>query len=648
MQMDILTTNHNNRAAFEFDTLLFASFGKAGLRLLPRLLCFLCLVLPLHKVQADETKLEPPVLSSVSTEIQAIIAAKQHPFLLPGNFTGRAEDLNALYQLASYQPLWLTESTKEQNLDAAFALLDSAAAHGLNQDNYSTKELRDKRQASLALSPDAHRDLASYDTAISLSVLRFLHDLHYGRVNPQGIAFDLKLRDKKLIDLPMLIKTHLDQHSVETLSEQVEPKLHQYQKLKAALAGYLKEGGKDIPFKLAFSKQIRPGDPLPQAQELVSVLTAMGDMPLDRANATMPEIAAANIEQMPLYTSELVDGIKKFQQRHGLAADGVIGKSTALALGVPLPKRAEQISLAMERLRWLPELSSDPSILVNIPAFQLMAYENINDPNSPVTNMRVVVGKALKNQTPVLMATMSYIEFSPYWNVPYNIVKDEILPKLSKSPGFLNSQNMELVAKSGGLANVSLAQLKQGTVRIRQKPGKGNALGKVKFLFPNKNDVYLHDTPSRSLFSRSRRDFSHGCVRVAQPDVLAEFALKNQKGWDKAAIRKAMNAPKMRQVILKKQIPVMFFYATAFFDENNNLTFYPDIYGLDNVLQEALKTSQDVPDEVLIARAPEPIPLPEEPALESPDKQPEPAAVLPQPVSSAPDEVVNTADVIRQ
>ena len=172
---------------------------------------------------------------------------------------------------------------------------------------------------------------------------------------------------------------------------------------------------------------------------------------------------------------------------------------------------------------------------------------------------------------------------------------------------------MELVATFGNetkavaFTGSSIAQLKQGTLRIRQRPGKKNALGKVKFIFPNKRDVYLHDTPSQTLFSKSRRDFSHGCVRVANPDQLAEFALKNQ--WSKETIQQALNTPKTRRVILKKSIPVMVFYVTSFIDQNNNLVFYPDIYGYDAVLLEALNRSGDLSDQAIFAPPPEPIPV---------------------------------------
>lgn len=596
MQFGISVMGNNGMWLFNASALFFSKTGNIREWLnrdMPRwLLCF-CLTLPAQALQAEEADYEAP---SVAKEIGAIIAAKQHPYLIPSNFANRSDDLEALYKMADYRLLWLGNEHAEKNMTDMLELLENAAVSGLNKDDYDTGVLQRKRQAALTFSPDAYKDLAAYDTAISLSLLRFLHDLHYGRVNPQGIDFNLKLREKKLIDLPSLVKAHLDQQTLQSLPAEVEPKLQQYQKLKSALADYRELAGKAAPFKLAFEQTIRPGDALPQLEELSRMLITVGDLSEEK-NGT---------EKSACYTDKIAAGIKKFQHRHGLAADGVIGKATAVELNIPLRQRVAQIELAMERLRWLPELSSGPSIIVNIPAFQLWAFENINDPGSGMTNMRVVVGKALKNQTPVLMATMSFIDFSPYWNVPYNIVKEEIIPKLSQNPGYLGKENMELVSGTGVTAysEASIAQLKQGSLRVRQRPGKKNALGKVKFLFPNKADVYLHDTPANALFSRSRRDFSHGCVRVSNPEGLAEFALRDQKGWDKNTIQQAMLSPKMQRVILKKPIPVLFFYITAFFDQQNDLIFYPDIYGHDTVLQEALKKPEDLSDQVLFVSTP--------------------------------------------
>jgi len=583
-------------------TVFFAQSGgftslnfKSGLsRCVPRLLMFCLLSMPIQPLPAAEQVLGPAVPAApVVNEIPPILAAKQHPYLTHADFSNRAEDMDALYKTGNYQALWLGTANAEKNIGEVLALLEAAGDHGLNPASYDVSTLKTKLPAALSLAPDAYKDRALYDTALSLSLVRFLHDLHYGRVNPHGINYHLKLREKKLIDLPVLITTNLAQNTLPSLPLQVEPKLQQYQKLKTALADYRQRAGNSVPFELAFKKAIRPGETIPQLQELHRFLVSTGDLP-----AQSTEISA---EQSTRYSGEIVSAVKKFQQRHGLAADGIIGKGTAQAINEPIKQRITQIELAMERLRWLPELSAGPSIIVNIPAFQLWAFDDVDVLNTEMSNMRVVVGKAMQNQTPVLMAEMSFIDFMPYWNVPYNIVKNEILPKLLKNPGYLAKENMEMVSRSGvvGLNGSTLAQLKQGTVRVRQRPGKKNALGKVKFIFPNKEDVYLHDTPSSSLFSRSRRDFSHGCVRVADPEGLAEFALKDQ--WSKETIQKALHNPKTQRVVLKKPIPVLFFYTTAFFDHEDKLVFYPDIYGHDTVLLEALKNTEDLSDQAIFA-----------------------------------------------
>ncbi|MGZ8157919.1 MAG: L,D-transpeptidase family protein [Methylobacter sp.] len=533
----------------------------------------------------------------IAQEITAIIAVKQHPYLMLPNFPNRIEDLESLYKMSNHQLLWLGNADAEKNITGALDLLASAATQGLKPQNYDTETLRQKLPLALKLKPDAYKELALYDTALSISLLRFLHDLHYGRVNPQGINFNLKLREKKLIDLPLLIKNSLAQHTLAELPLSVEPKLKQYQKLKQALANYRQLAASAPPFKLDMKETLHPGESHPQIAELRRFLTTVGDLPEDKT--------ASSAENPTLYTDAIVTGVKTFQKRHGLTADGQIGKGSVAALNVPLSQRVTQVELAMERLRWLPELNAGASIIVNIPAFQLWAFDAIDQPDANIVNMRVVVGNALKTQTPVLMAEMHFIDFMPYWNIPYSIIKNEIVPKLIQNRNYLDKENMEMVAvfhdaeKPTALNEETMNLLKEGKLRIRQRPGGKNALGRVKFIFPNKDDVYLHDTPSNALFSKSRRDFSHGCVRVANPQKLAEFALKNQDDWNPETIQLAMNTPKTQRVILKKPIPVLFFYTTAFFDQFDNLEFYPDIYGHDAVLLGALSKPDDLSDQSL-------------------------------------------------
>ena len=529
---------------------------------------------------------------SITTELSAIINSKSHPYLAHADFSNRAEDLAALYKWTDNKLLWLGDALAEQNILQVIDLLDSSADNGLNVANYDSNGLREKLPAVLKVAADDYKQLALYDTAISLSLLRHLHDLHYGRVSPQGINYNLKLREKKLIDLSALIINSLKEGSIKELPLLVEPTLPQYQKLKVALATYKLFAEKTANLQLHAEKSINPGDSFPQINELQQFLVAVGDMQDETSS-----------KQSGQYTDKIVKGIKKFQQQHGLGADGVMGKETIDALNVPLKDRVTQIELAMERLRWLPVFNSGPYIIVNIPAYQLWAFDDIDQNNANITSMKVVVGKALDHQTPVLMAEMHFIDFNPYWNVPYNIVKKELLEKLQQHPDYLDKENMELVStfgndtKSVSFSNSSIEALKQGSLRIRQRPGKHNALGKIKFMFPNKDDVYLHDTPSHSLFSRSRRDLSHGCVRVENPQALAEFALKDQ--WTKEEIKEALATPKTQRVILKKSIPVLFFYTTAFFDPNNDLVLYSDIYGNDAILLEALKKSEDLSDQAI-------------------------------------------------
>jgi len=568
-------------------------------------LLFFFISMPVQLLQAKDIATADAIISQ---EITAIIAAKQHPYLKLTAFQNRKEDIDNLYKTTNYQLLWLGNQHSEKNISAALHLLEKAAVHGLNPVNYDTETLRQHLSTVSKPGPEVVKRTALYDTALSLSLLRFLHDLHYGRVNPQAINFNLKLREKKMLDLPGLIHEAMEQDTIAQLPVAVEPKLKQYQRLKQALLLYRKLAAEAPIVELTADKPIHPGNKLPKNNNLYKLLTALGDLPKENADNT------AN--KSTLYTGKIIAGIKKFQQRHGLSADGVIGKETLAALNVPLKQRVRQIELAMERLRWLPELSVDPSIIVNIPAFQLWATSDIHQMDNDILNMKVVVGKALENQTPVLMAEMRFIDFMPYWNIPSNILKNEILPKINQNPAYLTQENLELVPRFGNEVKAvafnkdSLALLKQGALKVRQRPGDKNALGRVKFIFPNQSDVYLHDTPANAMFGKSRRDFSHGCVRVEKPELLAEFVLKNQDKWSKEAVQGAMQTPKTQRIILNKPIPVLFFYTTAFFDRHENLAFYSDIYGHDAVLQTALDKPGDLSDQSLfISKSPETPPL---------------------------------------
>jgi murein L,D-transpeptidase YcbB/YkuD len=300
-----------------------------------------------------------------------------------------------------------------------------------------------------------------------------------------------------------------------------------------------------------------------------------------------------------LYDGALVDGIRRFQLRHGLEPDGVIGQSTRGALLVPIRTRVRQIELALERLRWLPEMRGERVAILNIPMFYLWGWNGNTLDGAPSVGMRTIVGRATETQTPVLSKQMEGIVFRPYWNIPSSILRSEFLPMIERDRGFLRRQNMEIVRGKGDdapaveLSDENLAQLArgQGQLRLRQRPGPGNALGLIKFVLPNEDHVYLHDTPGKALFARPRRDFSHGCVRVADPVALAEWALEGEQDWHRDRILAAAedSLHVSHYVRLTRPIDVVLFYATAFSDPKDGaIHFAEDIYGHDATLERAL------------------------------------------------------------
>ncbi|MBW8313355.1 MAG: L,D-transpeptidase family protein, partial [Hydrogenophaga sp.] len=298
-------------------------------------------------------------------------------------------------------------------------------------------------------------------------------------------------------------------------------------------------------------------------------------------------------EPLPaVYEGVWVEAVQRFQERHGLEADGVVGKDTWAALQVTPGERAQQIALNLERLRWTPLTEAQRMIVVNIPEFVLRAYEVREGRIVVHQTMKIIVGKAMDTRTPVFEEEMRSIEFSPYWNVPPSIARSETVPKLQRDPGYLAREDMEFVLPDGLVSTEVtpdvLAEVLAGRARIRQRPGPKNALGAIKFSFPNRDHIFLHHTPAAQLFGKGRRDFSHGCVRVEQPVELALFVLQDMPQWTGQRVREAMAAGQLQAVRLATPVPVLITYGTALVKQGR-LHFYPDIYGHDRELAEALR-----------------------------------------------------------
>jgi murein L,D-transpeptidase YcbB/YkuD len=322
---------------------------------------------------------------------------------------------------------------------------------------------------------------------------------------------------------------------------------------------------------------------------MVRLLRLVGDLP---ANAALPD-------DPQTYGGSLVDAVKHFQRRHGLDPDGRLGSSTIKQLNVPLRDRVLQLQLTLERWRWLPAEFSAPPIIVNIPDFRLRA---LDDNNKVVMDMRVVVGKAMRTQTPVFTREMTYVVLRPYWNVPASILRGEIVPAIQRDRGYIARKNYEVttpdgnVVTAGEISDDVLAQLRAGRLAVRQKPGPSNALGLIKLIFPNEHNVYLHSTPSQAAFSRSRRDFSHGCIRVEKPAELAAWVLRNNPDWTVERVQQGMqNGNDNVTVNLVKPVPVFIVYGTALTYEDGESHFSDDIYGHDAKLASALAKGYPYP-----------------------------------------------------
>jgi murein L,D-transpeptidase YcbB/YkuD len=301
-----------------------------------------------------------------------------------------------------------------------------------------------------------------------------------------------------------------------------------------------------------------------------------------------------------VYEGAVVEAVRRFQRRHGLDPDGIIGSATRAALDVPPAERVRQIELALERIRWLPPLRAEPFIVVNIPAFRLFAFDSAGGEGAPSFSTRVVVGRALAAETPALYELLRYVEFRPYWTVPRSILVKEILPGVRRDPAYLRNRAMEIVGPGdrslGDVVTDDLRRrLARGELRVRQRPGPSNALGLVKFVFPNAASVYMHDTPDSELFARARRDFSHGCIRVDDAEALAVWVLRGKPEWGAEEVRAAMDSTATRRAFLPKPMPVAVVYATAVASSSGEARFYDDVYGYDHELDEALRAGPSPP-----------------------------------------------------
>ena len=516
---------------------------------------------------------------------QAVIAGARLPWSRWPDFSRQVDDVARLYTARAGAPVWVAGSRPSRAAREAIARLVAAAEHGLDPGDYDAATV-DSLARKLSAEGDNPDVALRFDLLLTVAFLRFIGDLHQGRAPHPPLATVLPHAP---LDLAAAVSAAVDGDSVARFAAAVAPGLSQYSNLQTWLSRYRALAADSSLAALAVVARVLPGDAYAATPALARRLAALGDL---------PPTSAAPAESS--YTGALVEAVRRFQTRHGLAPDGVIGAATFQALNTPLGRRVRQLELALERLRWLPPLRGHRTLVVNIPAFRLFAFDSAGASGGPAVQMRVIVGKALDTRTPVLAEQLRYLEFRPYWNIPRSILVGEILPRLRRRPGYLHEQGMELVGPRDRVVGDrvtpgALDSLARGDLRLRQRPGPRNPLGRVKFVFPNAADVYLHGTPDTTLFARTRRDFSHGCIRVERPADLAAWVLSDQPAWPRDTVDAALAGRRTRRALLTHPMPVILFYATAVAIPGVGVAFYEDIYGHDRRLDEALRAGPTPP-----------------------------------------------------
>ena len=504
--------------------------------------------------------------------LRAVVASKARPAFVTADREGtRLWGLTRrFYEARDFAPAWIENAKPRRQMEALVRALHESSREGLDPELYNVS-LLDARlgEASKGLLTSKGfdpKEAGALDAWLTYLYMKHASDL------ADGLS-DLAKADPAWMIQPEAFDPlkHLDEalaanRVAESLAD-LTPQARPYQALRDALAEYrtIRDAGgwPALPKGL----KLKPGARHAAVPALAKRLAATGDY----RKSPPPDGAAAE------YTKDLVEAVKVFQRRHGLTDDGAVGPEVVAELNVPVETRIRQIELNLERWRWLPRDLGPRYLLVNIPEMRLQVWENGRVP----LTMPVVVGRK-DTQTPIFNDRMSYLVFSPYWNVPDSIAQGETLPAVMSDPDFLARNNMEVLDASGQPIDPGAMDLNDlAKYRFRQRPGADNSLGLVKFMFPNKHNVYLHDTPADSLFTRANRAFSHGCVRVQDPTALAEYLLRDQPEWNRTTIEAAMHAGEEKTVKLKEPLPVYLGYWTAGVGEDGLVQFRRDVYGID-------------------------------------------------------------------
>lgn len=535
--------------------------------LMRRYIVLLVALAACHRVSSDR----------LTAAIQTAVTAPKPPRYA----AGRWKLMQAIYRDRSYSPLWLDRQTPRQQTRDLLDAVTRADEQGLRIRDYDLSGLRAALDSAYHKGRTTERELAALDLRLSALYLEYGHDLLAGRLDPAVVDSGWYIITRRRT-VDSTLQAAARGKDFPAMVAPLVPHQKEYGELLAGLKSYRQAaamgGWPQVP-----GSGLKPGTRGPAVSALRTRLSATGDL----------SDAAGDV-----YDASVGAGVRRFQARHGIDTSGTVDRATLDALNVPVDRRIRQIEINLDRLRWLPNEFGERYVLVNIPAFTLHAF----DAGHEVLTMRVVVGSEYGHATPVFADTLRYVVFRPYWNVPKDIVAKEILPRMQDDRNYLAHHHYEVVRgekgqedrvvdpKSIDWHDVDTAKM---NFRVRQQPGDDNSLGLVKFMFPNQFDIYMHDTPARSLFGRNARALSHGCIRLERPDQFAEYVFEGDDAWGGDSIQQAMHADSSRTVSVKRGLPVYIVYLTAF-SSNGQLQFRDDLYGAD--ARALSKLSPAMPD----------------------------------------------------
>jgi L,D-transpeptidase YcbB len=521
------------------------------------------------------------------------------------DFSDYQANVARFYDDRNYEVAWTRDGKPTPSANAFIQQFQQADAKGLIPEDYDASRWADRVEKLKGGSDDA---ISGFDVAMTVTVMRYISDLRIGRVNPSHFNFDIHVEDKKYDLAGFVSDNAVDATDVPKLIASMEPDSAQYRATEKALEQYLGMAKQQAsspalsPPLPMVAKPVNVGEEYPAAGLLLYRLQMEGDTG-GIAEGNMDDPSA---HREHIFDAVMSDAVKHYQARHGITEDGKLTPQTIKSLNVPLTSRVVQLQDSLERWRWLPDPYLNAPLMVNLPEFILRGYSR--DDHKLEFTMRTVVGQVKgDHETPVFTHMMRYLVFRPFWNVPQSIIKKEIVPHLTADPNYLRSHSYEVTNSKGDVLNdYTLHQVAHGGVLVREQPGPKNSLGLIKFMFPNQYDIYLHSTPAPYLFARTRRDFSHGCVRVQKPEDLAVWVLDGQQDWSKDTkkaedwdidrVHEAMtNGPDNKTLSLKTPIPIVIFYLTAIVAEDGQAHFFDDIYGYDAELQKVLSKGPPYP-----------------------------------------------------